>query len=140
MDEIEKDNVFNLYQVYKSILFLKIECDVVVSPLNYTDTIDWYRKQLGYDPDDDLEVNIVNINEDGLYYPIPEDDEDYETMEYLRYIDGFIELIRYSTSNKIGNIRFIDGEPCKFITFKQYADILLKDTLKQPEIIASTEI
>ena len=57
-----------------------------------------------------------------------------------RYIDGFIELIRYSTSNKIGNIRFIDGEPCKFITFKQYADILLKDTLKQPEIIASTEI
>ena len=88
MDEIEKDNVFNLYQVYKSILFLKIECDVVVSPLNCTDTIDWYRKQLGYDPDDDLEVNIVNINEDGLYYPIPEDDEDYETMEYLRYIDG----------------------------------------------------
>ena len=140
MDEIEKDNVFNLYQVYKSILFLKIECDVVVRPLNCIDTIDWYRKQLGYDPDDDLEVNIVNINEDGLYYPIPEDDEDYETMEYLRYIDGFIELIRYSTSNKIGNIRFIDGEPCKFITFNQYADILLKDTLKQPEIIASTEI
>lgn len=137
LNEIKKDNF--MYQIEKQILLLHIDCDVVASPWDYDKTVEWYKKE--YDTDE-VEVSYVDIKHECMLEELSEDDSDYETLQYLYYLDDFRELIRGDIHEKKGNIVFFDGELHKYITFEDYCDRYLKSgkLMSIPEVIASTEI
>lgn len=99
--EIKKDNT--MFQIERQILLLHIDCDVVASPWDYFKTIEWYSKEYGVDKED-LEVKLVDIKHECLMIPVAEEDEDYENLSYLYYIDGFKELILNDYNEKKDNI------------------------------------
>lgn len=129
-----------LLQLERSVLILKFnDIDVVASPLTLEDTIEWYKKEMG---EENPNVTYVDIEKDGLWLPVDIDDEEYDELDFLNYIDGVIELIRYSTSDRFGNVKYVDGEICRYTSFKDYCNKFIKTDkeLKEPEIIASTEV
>lgn len=129
-----------LLQLERSILVLKFnDIDIVASPLDLKSTIEWYKKEFG---EENPVVTYVDIEKDGLWLPVPTDDEEYDELDFLGYIDGVIELVRYSTSDKFGNVRYVDGEICRYTSFKDYCNKFIRTgkELKGPEIIASTEV
>lgn len=136
LEEIKKDNF--MYQIEKMILLLHIDCDIVASPWDYEKTVDWYKKE--YDIDE-VSVSYVDIRNECMLEELTEEDKDYETLQYLYYIDDFKELIRGNINEKKGNITIFDGTLHKYITFEEYCDKYLKSgkLMKSPEVIASTE-
>ena len=136
LEEIKKDNF--MYQIEKMILLLHIDCDVVASPWDYKKTVDWYKKE--YDTDE-VSVSYVDIRNECMLEELTEEDKDYETLQYLYYLDDFKELIRGNTNEKRGNITMFDGRLHKYITFEEYCDKYLKSgkLMKEPKVIASTE-
>lgn len=128
-----------LMQTLKSILILKFnDTDIVASPLDLQDTIKWYEKEFG-----EVEnFSYIDIRKEGMWSPIEEDDPEYEDLELLQYINGVIELVRYSTSDLFGNVKYVDGELCKYISIEEYCNKYLKSgrQMKEPEVIASTEV
>lgn len=135
LNEIKKDNF--MYQIEKQILLLHIDCDVVASPWDYDKTIEWYKKE--YDTDE-VEVSYVDIRSECMLEELTED-KDYETLQYLYYLDDFKELIRGNTNEKKDNVTMFDGRLHKYITFEEYCDKYLKSgkLMKEPKVIASTE-
>lgn len=132
-----KNNLF--YQIQKSILIVKLnQIDIIASPWNVNETVEWYKKYIG---EDDIKIEFVDIENEGLWNEISEDDEEYEELSQLFYINNFIELIRFNSSDKFNNVRIIDGNICKYISFKEYCEEYLKhgNNMKEPEVIASTE-
>ena len=130
-----------LYQVLKSILILEIECDIIASPWDYEKTLDWYKKEYGYDETDNLNVKYVDIRNEGMWDEISDEDDDFESLSYLFYIKDFEELIIKDRKNQFDNVRIIDGNLCRYISFENYCDKYLKSgrNMQKPEIIASTE-
>lgn len=68
MNSVHVDNDFKMYQIYKSIIILKIEGHFVASPLSVSDTILWARNSLCFDIDEFMEVSPVDIYSQGFYY------------------------------------------------------------------------
>lgn len=138
---IEQPHSTNLYKLLKGIMILHIECDFIASPWDFEETIDWYRKEIGYKPNDTLDIEPVDIRTEGLWVPIEENDNDFETLSYLFMLEDFKELIRGNTKDKFNNVRIIDGELNTFISYEDYCNLYLKsgNLMKKPEIIASTE-
>ena len=136
LEEIKKDNF--MYQIEKMILLLHIDCDIIASPWDYEKTVDWYKKE--YDIDE-VSVSYVDIRNECMLEELTEEDKDYETLQYLYYLDDFKELIRGNINEKKGNITIFDGKLHKYVTFEEYCDKYLKSgkLMKSPEVIASTE-
>lgn len=129
-----------LMQTLKSILILKFnDTDIVASPLDLQDTIKWYEKEIGEKIEN---FNYVDIRKEGMWSPIEENDSEYEDLDLLNYINGVVELVRYSASDLFGNVRYVDGELCKYISIEEYCNKYLKSgrQMKEPEVIASTEV
>lgn len=140
IDEIKKD-VF-MYQIERMILILKIDCDIVASPWNIDKTIEWYMKEYGIDNKEDLNVSYVDIKHECMIVPVSPEDDDYENLQYLYYIDGFKELILNDTREKKDNIVLFEGELHRNITIEEYCTNCLEHgkKMKHPEVIASTEV
>lgn len=136
LEEIKKDNF--MYQIEKMILLLHIDYDIVASPWDYKKTIDWYKKE--YDIDE-VSVSYVDIRNECMLEELTEEDKDYETLQYLYYLDDFKELIRGNINEKKDNVTIFDGTLHKYVTFEEYCDKYLKSgkLMKSPEVIASTE-
>lgn len=136
LKEIEKDNF--MYQIEKMILLLHIDCDIIASPWDYERTIDWYKKE--YDTDE-VSISYVDIRNEYMLEELTEEDRDYESLQYLYYLDDFKELIRGNISEKKDNVTMFDGRLHKYITFEEYCDKYLKSgkLMKEPKVIASTE-
>lgn len=130
-----------LYQILKSILILKIECDIIASPWDYEKTLQWYKEEYDYDKNDSLCVEYVDIKNEGMWDEISEDDDEFESLSYLFYIKNFEELIIKNRKDLFDNVRIIDGNLCRYISFENYCDKYLKSgrNMEKPEIIASTE-
>lgn len=136
LKEIEKDNF--MYQIEKMILLLHIDCDIIASPWDYERTVDWYKKE--YDTDE-VSISYVDIRNEYMLEELTEEDRDYESLQYLYYLDDFKELIRGNISEKKDNVTMFDGRLHKYITFEEYCDKYLKSgkLMKEPKVIASTE-
>ncbi len=136
LKEIEKDNF--IYQIEKMILLLHIDCDVIASPWDYEKTVNWYKKE--YDTDE-VNISYVDIRNEYMLEELTEEDRDYESLQYLYYLDDFKELVRGNINEKKDNITMFDGRLHKYITFEEYCDKYLKSgkLMKEPKIIASTE-
>ena len=140
IDEIKKD-IF-MYQIERMILILKIDCDIVASPWNMEKTLDWYIKEYGIDNIGDLNISYVDIKHECILIPVSPEDDDYEDLQYLYYIDGFKELILNDTREKKDNIVLFEGELHRNITIEEYCTNCLEHDkkMKHPEVIASTEV
>lgn len=140
IDEIKKD--VYMYQIERMILILKIDCDIVASPWNMEKTLDWYIKEYGIDNIGDLNVSYVDIKHECMLIPVSPEDEDYEDLSYLYYIDGFKELVLNDTNEKKDNIVLYEGELHRNITLEDYCTNCLEHGKKMthPEVIASTEV
>lgn len=140
IDEIKKD-VF-MYQIERMILILRIDCDIVASPWNIDKTIEWYMKEYGIDNKEDLNVSYVDIKHECMIVPVSPEDDDYENLQYLYYIDGFKELILNDTREKKDNIVLFEGELHRNIIIEEYCTNCLEHgkKMKHPEVIASTEV
>ena len=140
VDEIKKDTF--MYQIERMILILKIDCDIVASPWNKEKTIEWYMKEYGIDRKEDLDVSYVDIRHECMIIPVSPEDEDYEDLQYLYYIDGFKELILNDVREKKDNIVLFEGELHRNITIEEYCTNCLEhgNKMKHPEVIASSEI
>ena len=136
LEEIKKDNF--MYQIEKMILLLHIDCDIIASPWDYEKTVDWYKEEYGTD---EVSVSYVDIRNECMLEELTEEDKDYETLQYLYYLDDFKELIRGNINEKKDNITIFDGRLHKYVTFEEYCDKYLKSgkLMKSPEVIASTE-
>lgn len=127
----------------KTITLYNIECDTVASPWNYADTIEWYRKQIGYEPDEPLDVSLVDIQTEGMWEYYEPEDKDIETaiINLFSELLGLQELIVGDYHSKIGNITMRDGDLSRYTLFQEYCTTYLESdkVMKEPEIIASTE-
>ena len=109
-----------MYQVSKSIIIIKIENEIIASPLSLDETILWYRNKRFYECDEPLDVSQLDITKEGLLIPMSQ-----ETFN----------VIKEGKSDKKLNI--IDGEFMEFITYEEYCInyINSKEELKEPVII-----
>lgn len=129
--------------IRKTITLYDIENDTVASPWGYAETIDWYRKQIGYEPDEQLDVSLVDISSGGMWEYYKPEDRDLETALYNLFSE--MPELRYlvigDPNTKIGNITMHYGDLQKFISFQEYCTRYLKseEEMKEPEIIASTD-
>ena len=71
-----------MYQVSKSIIIIKIESDIIASPLSLDETIIWYRNKLGYEMDEPLDVEQIDITKNAIINGKSTTYEDY-CIEYL---------------------------------------------------------
>lgn len=126
----------------KSITLYNIECDTVATPWSYEDTINWYRKEIGYEPDEPLDVSLIDIEKEGMWvYYKPDEVTEELLRKVFDEIEGLKELIIGDYNSKFNNIRMYDGDLNKFISYKDYCiEYLSSDKeMKSPEIIANTE-
>lgn len=139
IEDMNRKEELKFVTITNGINVYKIECDFVASNKTLQETIDWYRREIGYDADEPLDVSNVDKEKEGLWVELDKRDNDYETLSYLYYLADFKELIMNNMNDKIGNIRIINGDLCRFISFKQYCDDNLREKKEVLEIIASTE-